>query len=468
MRYNLVKNMVLLCVMHSFTAYGAFEQEPSAFIAEKLEKRLAGDWSSGGGNAVVCFHAHLAKEAIEEIQQSADKTIPNRMIEQNYIDSIEMYDLFEAKLPRGFNDRGGFIVEIEANESYSTYANRLARRFLNVVPAVHTNLMAGKRLLPDPQFRYHSGALQQHNDIGDIALIDKSKCIIQTIAAQRSWNGFFDVYLDARLFNHPSHTRQSKATLIIHEYMYAFSRRHLNHEDSSATRKMVEVLISSDLDITIDYVAKLVFELGYGKQNEHAGILREHIYDTHLLFSPMLSYYNLIISLASAVEVYTNDNVEALRREINEILKMYDYPEYPAGTPLHDIALSFQHYDHSRDMVLFQEGQRKIDELVEVMAEELRMTMIAPRLRAVAENVNESRYISQFTIENVMEDLQEVFNDLKREIIDYTRQDVILSSGIIRLSNTSFNQLFIGYKKVLFHRHALQLYDDLDRTILPY
>lgn len=463
-------SLFLVCSMHSFVALGFFEEAPAFHSGSEFDKRLAGDWSSGGGNAVVCFHPHIAKEAIEKIQQSEDKTIPDEMINDGaYIKSIEMYDLFEAKLPRGFSNTGGRITPIREDESYYQYAGRLAMRFENAVPGIVNTLMEGRNLLPDSQFRYHAGALKQQNDIGDIALIDKNKCIIQTIAAQRNWSGFVDVYIDERLFNYPTHSAQSKATLVVHEYIYAFSRIHLNHQDSSATRKVVESLISSHPSLTIDYTAKMVFELGYGVQSERSAVPREHTYETHLLFSPMMSYYNLTRALGLAVEEYTNEHVRTLIIEINEFLSSQNLPNFPLSTPLHTVAVTFPSYaDSSTDPLAFELHLTRISHMIEKMANDLRDAIIAPSLVQVERNIRDSKYIHEWTMEKVILATDSLFSDLRREMTIYdSRIPHDGGSSIISLSRLPFERLFDKYKNTLSNQYLILDTGDLGQMILP-
>lgn len=222
-----------------------------------------GGWSSGGGNSVVCFNPDASGEYSDEMRSllaSEDKVIPNWAIQ--YIKSVEMYDLYTAKLPRGIEGRVPEIVEIKEEEKLSEYVSRIRDRFEGYVTEANFLIKDGQENIRDEDIRFHQNPVKQQNDVGEISLIDKSKCKLTTMAIQRNWGEFHELHIDARLFNHQFHSRLSKATLLLHEYVYSVARK-FNHVDSSPTRKLTELLITYDERITIRKVIKTMFNLGF-------------------------------------------------------------------------------------------------------------------------------------------------------------------------------------------------------------
>jgi hypothetical protein len=256
-----MKTFFLFCLLISILkpAIASIEYiENQIFETEQLRQ---GDWSSGGGNAVVCFEDGQARTAISEVR-AAGGIIPNHILD--FIISIEMYDLFEAKLPRGIDDTSPpEIIEIQDHQTLTGYSHYLEQRFLKIFPAMTNVISQGRGLIPESNIRFHAGAVRQQNDLGDTTHVDSNRCVIQTMAVQRNWSNFHELHIDARLFNHPAHSRQSKATLLLHEYIYAYSRNKLSHTDSSQTRKMVEMSISHHQSMTYEYTARMITYLGY-------------------------------------------------------------------------------------------------------------------------------------------------------------------------------------------------------------
>ncbi len=79
-----------------------------------------GDWSSGGGNAIICFKT---PEIAKSVRNRENKEIKNSDL--MYIISIEMYDLYEAKLLSSRFDESLLLLKLE-DESLTDYINRLS------------------------------------------------------------------------------------------------------------------------------------------------------------------------------------------------------------------------------------------------------------------------------------------------------------------------------------------------------
>ncbi|MCR9204525.1 MAG: hypothetical protein NXH75_08115, partial [Halobacteriovoraceae bacterium] len=268
-----------------------------------LEK--LGGWASGGGNTVVCFDPNSMdlSLAFQEIKENGGK-IPDKYIP--FITDIEMYDLYEARLPRGFDQTKPEIININDNESFSHYTKRIMSRFERSLPSILTTIERGSFLLRGSKVRFFDGPVSQVNDINTvIGDVDTNSCVISTMAIQRNINDFFTLYIDARLFNHPNHSKQSKATLLLHEYIYTQARTK-GHRTSAETRELVGLSITRHPDYAVDFVASMVANLGFEVRN--SPLLRTK--DSHILLSGLVETATLrttvIHSIAASAFVNTN------------------------------------------------------------------------------------------------------------------------------------------------------------------
>lgn len=227
--------------------------------------RAFGEWGSGGGNALVCFEPVVVADGnrsvniIEEIKANKN-TIPDKYLQ--HIESIELFDLYEAKKRRGLDSAKPEILAIKEDEKFYDYFERLGSRFEDTVYFMKGMVDQGKELLPDSRIIFHDFAVEYQNDLGSVTL-PGSNCLIITMAAQVNYNDFYEVHVDERLFNHPKHTKQSRATLILHELIYAVGRKHFDQTDSGGTRNIVRQYISYHPSITEGTVAKSLFDLGF-------------------------------------------------------------------------------------------------------------------------------------------------------------------------------------------------------------
>ncbi len=226
-------------------------------------ENIQGEWGSGGGNALVCFQRKVIsiggeEKTITQLVRENKNRIPDEVLQ--HIDSIEMFDLYEAKKKRGLSSVKPEIIEIGETEEYYDYIERLAKRYHGTVNDMYGFVEIGKNLIPDTNIIFHESAVEHQNDLGSVTLPTRH-CIIATMAAQVNFNNFFELHIDERLFNHPKHSKQSKATLILHELIYAMARKHAKHTDSGSTRNIVRMLMSYHPDITEGAVSKAINDL---------------------------------------------------------------------------------------------------------------------------------------------------------------------------------------------------------------
>jgi hypothetical protein len=225
-----------------------------------------GEWGSGGGNAIVCF-ANVT-EVIDG--RVVDRNLPEEIRENNnqipdellkWVDTIEMYDLYDAKKKRGISSKSPKIINIREDEQIYIYLDRVGNRFSKSVNLLKGIIKYGKELLPEDNIVWEETAVQHQNDLGTVSLPGK-RCVIATMAAQVNHNDYYMAYIDSRLFNHPKHSKQSKATLILHELVYAVMREQLKETDSGSTRNIVRYLISSHSSYTEGKISEVLGRLG--------------------------------------------------------------------------------------------------------------------------------------------------------------------------------------------------------------
>lgn len=225
------------------------------FAVDLLDMR-EGDWGSGGGNGLVCFSSKDVADAVK-----ANKYIvKNEHLKS--IESIEVYDLYEAKKRRGLSSDKPEIIEIGESEEFYDYFDRLSKRFKN-----HNDLMAelvnmAKSLVPDSNIIFNNAAVKNQNDLGNVTL-PQDKCLIITMAAQVNYFEHYQVHIDERLFFHPRHSKQSQATLVLHELFYAIGRKHFKHSDSGSTRSLLRYLISYHSSVTEGSVSRALVDLNF-------------------------------------------------------------------------------------------------------------------------------------------------------------------------------------------------------------
>lgn len=227
-----------------------------------------GEWGSGGGNALVCFKQVIEARGDEviirnlpqEVRENGN-VISDELIQ--YIDSIELFDLYEAKKRRGLNPNPPKIIQIKDNENAFEYVKRVSERFKSTVPYMEEIVKFTRAVLPNNNFIMESSAVRYQNDLGSV-VIPNDHCVISTMAVQVNYNKFYKVHIDGRLFNHAKHSRLSQATLVLHETVYAFARAR-GQNDSGTTRELVKQYITSGEYVTEGSVARALYNLDFDR-----------------------------------------------------------------------------------------------------------------------------------------------------------------------------------------------------------
>jgi len=230
----------------------------------------------------------------------------------------------------------GLIITIKEDEGFYEYLNGLGHRFLGLVDEMNSIVLDAQMLLPDSNIIFHEAGIIQHNDLGNITL-PGANCLISTMAAQISINDHFEMYIDERLFNHVKHSRQSKATLILHELLYAYGRRLYEHKDSTATRKLVRQYISYHSSVTEGSSSVMLLNLNFTHPMSDYKVKNAlgNSKIMQVLEWEMQSYYSWarVFYDYSMILIGTSSNLEFYENVESELKKIYPENVFngPAG-----------------------------------------------------------------------------------------------------------------------------------------
>jgi len=221
-----------------------------------LPAAFAGGWTSGGGNSVVCFHDPAV---VAQVKGNAG-ALSNQAIP--HITFIEAFDLYEAKLKRGFPPKAPVLAEPHAGEAFLDYVERIIARSEISVPALAEIMRNSQKLLPEDHIVLNDHGIQGVQDVNSVGLIDSQNCVLATTAVQYKIEDQFYLHIDERLFFHPAHSEWSKAVLLLHEYLYRFAREK-GQLDSRNTRTLIAKLLSNSPNTLQTEVVRLGKDLGF-------------------------------------------------------------------------------------------------------------------------------------------------------------------------------------------------------------
>jgi hypothetical protein len=194
--------------------------------------------SSGGGLTVVCFD----DSAIVSVLKDGDGTISDVLLAQ--AKSIEAFDLYEAKLPRGWE--GQFtetLIPINDGETAEQYAERLIKRLDHSVPALARVLRETRDGLKGDKLTYTSTPLPLIEDALPSGAIDTERCVLSTMGANRITDGAWSLTIDERQYKHKAQSEWSRGVFLLHEYIYITFRRLQQQSNSRRTRELLNYLI---------------------------------------------------------------------------------------------------------------------------------------------------------------------------------------------------------------------------------
>lgn len=225
------------------------------FGPPKLHAAEKGGDSTGGGNARVCFqNESQANKAFENGNEITDDLISS-------IESIEVLDLYLAKLPKGESGLLPRLDSIGGEERVSDYLSRIINRVVVVLPEFSMIQVSRDHFKNENTIHYQSSLKRLHDESG-VVRTENNKCVLATMAIQENRNGTHYLHIDDRLYMHPNHSNWSKAVLLLHEYVYQWAR-DLGQTDSRNTQLFVESIIGNLRGIPVCDILKTAKRLGF-------------------------------------------------------------------------------------------------------------------------------------------------------------------------------------------------------------
>ncbi len=357
-----------------------------------------GGMASGGGKGLVCFNSNeIAQEVRKNHRYIRDKDLLN-------ITKIEMLDLHYAKIPRGFNRKSSTIVE---GGNFITLLEKIISRIEVTIPILGKEIRKSESLFRDNIY-FRNSAIEMANDENDIAINETDDCILTTLAKQYKDDGKYYIHLDERLFFHPKHSEVSKATLILHEYLYSYAISK-GDIDSRGVREIVSIFIKNDEKVKIIDIAKKVFEANLTPFNAYSNTLeddRRHnstfsqSIDYTLLTMPMNFMFDWVASLYltinNTIEEFDNNRPEGIISKNKIIVEV--------STMLDEININSEIKSVSQAKVLLE---RNAEELSHHNATLLEKVM------ATINDYNSSR------INELIYQIKNIIDDQKQMIIDF-------------------------------------------------
>lgn len=212
---------------------------------------------SGGGNAVVCFHEPATADAVR-----ANRHLSNRFLEADLVESIEIYDLFEARLRAA--GEGRRVVEYLSTLSASQFVDNIQFMMDVIAPRIGVEFeriaagMGGRDVIQHP---FGLKPIRDYSPDPDYP-VDSSRCVVATMGAHQIDGDSFLLHVDARLYHHEKHSSLSRGVFLLHEWMYMLARRR-GHTDSRNTRRLIYEFIAWDSDATVGDVLDRAHRLGF-------------------------------------------------------------------------------------------------------------------------------------------------------------------------------------------------------------
>lgn len=306
-------------------------------IKSKFQEKDGG-WSSGGGHAVVCFKDFTTAQAFTGEFEEAH-------FQDGVIESITQYDLyvaqnsvagshgnepidnpFEFVLPQ---DQKPSLILAKPGESYRNYFLRLASRLEFVEPELASRVK---------QFASKSSFTQEPSGLGFIPDFEpqggwRKNCIVAQLARQHVAGGAIEISYDPNLFDHPAHSNDSRASLLMHEYLYAIGKSR-GQKTSFTTRALVKTILRSDS--TLQDFRDRATAFGLSLQDSSLGKNFSDIYDLTVKFildslteseevaiqawdSDMKAKWKNTIASYSDIKAFIQADAQSARRSVYEL-----------------------------------------------------------------------------------------------------------------------------------------------------
>ena len=210
------------------------------FLLATTQIVFAGGMDSGGGQGYVCFDSAVVATHTKNNHGNLDDD------DINHISQVVTLDLFEAKLKRGNPAREIKIVERKPDENYEQFLERIINRIAVKFPELANQIVKVSNDFSGDHLLWSPIGLTEVSDGNSVLAYDTAFCTLTTLAIQFKEEDAQYLNLDPRLFNHEKMTEESKAVLLLHEYLYAIARQK-GRSSSRGTRLAISYLIRDDL-----------------------------------------------------------------------------------------------------------------------------------------------------------------------------------------------------------------------------
>ena len=248
-----------------------------ALIVLTLTSALA--HADGGGDAVVCFNSRTARRDLRAIQRNGG-LIPDSIIA--HVESVESYDLAEARTPRGVS--GGVIPAIETlapTETPLAYARRVISRLERLTPGLFGELESTLDSLSESQVVLQPHGVVAVEDTDPTDSIDDERCVLNTISHHTTIGSRYFIHLDQRLYNHPSFSDLNKALLVLHAVVYLNAENNYGHTDGRLSRLFVGRLVTTNAEVT----GRVLLDTARGARMTNAGSVVRNLEEHQFLVS---------------------------------------------------------------------------------------------------------------------------------------------------------------------------------------
>jgi hypothetical protein len=214
----------------------------AALLALVIAVPALAEKDRGGGNALVCFNT---KKVFNQVKEKHGTILTDEQV--NDIRFIEVLDLLEAKAVMNLSVNATGVVGLLENETPEAYVERILQRFDTILPLMTQAIREARGHFPESNRRWQN--LFKVDDINPVGPAIGSNCLYATIATQD--DAF--LYFDKRLMLHPKHSKQSRAVLLLHEYIRRHSMKlHSQFDDARPTRGLVSLMIRKKLGLTMN------------------------------------------------------------------------------------------------------------------------------------------------------------------------------------------------------------------------
>lgn len=197
---------------------------------------------SHGGNGVVCFSSPKYAEQLTQPDRVVSKTIPDSYLAN--ITSVETLELYEARVGV-YGDALSDLLPIGATETENEYIERITNRFSNWTPVLKKMIDEGKKIIGNRVQKLNDSSLIPVEDIRPLSRA-KDGCIYTNVAQQASLgsSAIKRLVIDNRLYSRSD--ALSRAVLMIHEYVLAYTTYYLKNTDSEGARNIVIRMIAKN------------------------------------------------------------------------------------------------------------------------------------------------------------------------------------------------------------------------------